>query len=240
MQTERRFNLIKSDFQLQEKRIFPRFPVCYLTFKPERATRAFEVKDISHTGMQLGIRESGHPLTEGETVNGTVHWLGESLSLAGKVMWVTPGRAGVEFVKRQETAQAVVKFLDEERLVAALKPLHRLDYGAELPSKLKYWLRSDGPVEIFVWQHQDGELAQFQVLLLDQFVEWQDGQGLRSGRIMSKRNVDTPLVDEDELIFRVDQSLDDDKLQRVRSLVARLPAELLTPDAKDFLLMKLG
>ncbi len=238
--TERRFNLIKTDFEQQEKRVFPRFPVCYLTFKPEQQARAYEVKDISYTGMQLGVLEGAQGLSEGQELQGTVHWLGERMSLQGRVMWSTGARAGVEFVKRAETAKAVVKFLAEDRLVAALKPLHKVDYGAELPAKLKYWLRSDGPVEVFVWQHQDGELSQFQILLLENFVEWQDGVGLKTGRIMSKRNVDTPLLDEDELMFRVDASLDDDKLQRVRSLVGRIPADLLTAQAKDFLLMKLS
>lgn len=238
--TERRFNLIKTDFEQQEKRIFPRFPVCYLTFKPEQQARAYEVKDISYTGMQLGVLEGAQGLSEGQELQGTVHWLGERMSLQGRVMWSTGVRAGVEFIKRPETAKAVLKFLAEDRLVAALKPLHKVDYGADLPAKLKYWLRSDGPVEVFVWQHQDGELSQFQILLLENFVEWQDGVGLKTGRIMSKRNVDTPLLDEDELMFRVDPSLDDDKLQRVRSLVDKIPADLLTSQAKDFLLMKLS
>jgi hypothetical protein len=39
---------------------------------------------------------------------------------------------------------------------------------------------------------------------------------LKTGRIMSKRNVDTPLLDEDEIVFRLDEGLDDNKLQRIR------------------------
>ncbi len=238
MSTERRFNLIKTDFEQHEKRIFPRFPVCYLTFKPDQGTRAHQIKDISFTGMQLGIAEDAY--NEGQPLNGTVHWLGQELTMHGKVMWKTKGRVGVEFIKRAELATGLKTFLSEERLIAALKPLHRVDYGAELPAKLKYWLRSDGPVEIFVWKHPDGELAQFQVLLLENFVEWQDGQGLKTGRIMSKRNVDTPLLDEDEMVFRVDEGVDEDKLQRVRSLVGKIPVELLTGDAKEFLVRKLS
>jgi hypothetical protein len=240
MPTERRFNLIKTDFQQHEKRVFPRFPVCYLTFRPDKGERAHEIKDISHTGMQLGVTEGSGEYAEGEVLQGTVHWLGDELITQGKVMWSTKGRVGIEFIKRAELAQHLGKFLSEDRLVAALKPLHKMDYGAELPAKLKYWLRSDGPVELFVWQHRDGELAQFQVLLLENFVEWEDGQGLKTGRIMSKRNVDTPLLDEDEFVFRVDEGLDDLKLQRVRSLVEKIPTHLLTGDAKEFLLRKLS
>jgi hypothetical protein len=167
--TERRFNLIKTDFEQHEKRTLPRFPFCYLTFKTQQDAHAHEVKDISLTGMQLGVGPDGEAYTEGELLSGTVHWLGQELVMNGKVMWSTKGRVGVEFSKRQELTESLQKFLSHERVVHALKPLHRMDYGAELPAKLKYWLRCDGPVEIFVWQHQDGELSQFQILQFRKF-----------------------------------------------------------------------
>lgn len=238
--TERRFNLIKTDIDQQEKRLLPRFPISYLTFKPEQGARAYEVKDISTTGMQLNLKEGNHVWSEGERLQGTAHWLGHSMELQGKVMWVSGQRVGVEFVKRAEMAKAVGTFLTEERLVEALRPLHLQDYGVELPAQLKYWLRADGPVEIFIWQHSDGELSRFQVLLLENFVEWQDGAGLKTGRIMSKRSVDTPLLDEDELLFRVDTDFDSEKLARVRSLVEKIPHDLLAAEAKAFMLLKLG
>jgi hypothetical protein len=237
--TERRFNLIKTDFEQHEKRTFPRFPFCYLTFKPEESARAHEIKDISLTGMQLGTNADSNAYSEGQVLSGIVHWLGQELHMHGKVMWSTKGRVGVEFTKRQELTQSLQKFLSLERTVKALKPLHRVDYGAELPAKLKYWLRADGPAELFVWQHQDGELSQFRILLFDIFVEWKDGVGLKTGRIMSKRNVDTPLLDEDEIVFRVDEGIDDNKLQRARSLVSLFSEDLLQTSAKEFLLMKL-
>jgi hypothetical protein len=240
MTTERRLNLIKTDFEQHEKRTFPRFPFCYLTFKLEGSQHACEIRDISHTGMQLGVGPKNEALMEGEMIRGAINWHGQQLTVLGKVMWSTQGRVGIEFLKRQEQFQQLMDFLSEEKMISALKPLHQFDYGAELPAKLKYWLRSDGPVEIFVWQHQDGELAQFQILLLEHFVEWQDGQGLKTGRIMSKRNVDTPLLDEDEFIFRIDEGVDDNKLHRIRSLVQKLPPNLLNQGAKEFLMMKLS
>ncbi len=240
MAPERRFNLIKTDFEQNEKRVFPRFPVSYLTFRMDDSSHAHEIKDISHSGMQLGLTDEAQRFAEGETIKGHVHWLGEEMHLAGKVMWSTKGRVGIEFIKRAELASQMKSFLAEEKFIRALKPLHRMDYGVELPAKLKYWLRADGPMEIFVWQHRDGELAQFQVLWMESFVEWEDGRGLKTGRIMSKRNVDTPLLDEDEFIFRVDEGLDELKLQRVQGLVRQIPVELLSSEAQDFLLRKLS
>ena len=74
---ERHLNLIKTDFEQTEKRIFPRFPFSYLTFKSSNDganKHVFEIKDISYTGMQLCLKDGGHDFTPGNTIGGTVHW----------------------------------------------------------------------------------------------------------------------------------------------------------------------
>jgi hypothetical protein len=196
---ERRFNLIKSDFEKHEKRILPRFPFCYLTFKADDTSRVYEVKDISHTGMQLSIKDDQHTFAEEGSVKGSIHWLGKNLDIAGTVKWVTSNRMGVEF-----------------------------------------WLRSDGPVELFIWQHGDGEIAKIQILFMETFVEWEDGAGLKTGRTLSKRNVDSPLINEDEWIFKLDSGIDEEKLARVKDLVNLISDELLPSEMKTFLLRQLS
>lgn len=237
---ERRFNLIKSDFEKHEKRILPRFPFCYLTFKSDENSRVYEIKDISHTGMQISLKEDEPNFSEESILKGSIHWLGKSLDIAGTVKWNTANRLGVEFIKRREVMEKVHDFLDLDNIVKCLKPLHKMDGGIEIPARLKYWLRSDGPVEVFVWQHNDGEVAKFQVLFMEVFVEWEDGSGLKTGRIMSKRNVDSPLVEEDEWLFKIDADLDGEKLDRVKRLITHIPAELLPTEAQSFLARQLS
>jgi hypothetical protein len=237
---ERRFNLIKSDFEKHEKRILPRFPFCYLTFKSDKNSRVYEVKDISHTGMQLSLKEENHAFSPDSTLKGSIHWLGKSLDITGTIKWNTANRLGIEFVKKSDVLEKVQSFLQLEEIVKRLKPLHKVDDGLEIPARLKYWLRSDGPVEIFVWQHGDGEVAKFQILFLETFVEWEDGVGLKTGRILSKRNLDTPLIDEEEFVFKMDLDLDLDKLSRVKNLVTQVPAELLPSECQTFLARQLS
>lgn len=239
MNVERRFNLIKTDFEQQEKRTLPRFPFCYLTFKSEEGGKVFEIKDISYTGMQLAFKESSPELGEGENIQGEVHWLGRQMKISGKVQWKTGGRVGVEFIKRQEMAEKIKIFLDTKELASKLKPLHQNRFGLEIPAKLKYWLCSDGPVSLFMWQHSDGELAHVEILLLENFIEWKDGVGVRTGRILSKRNVDTPLLNEDEMVFRLDQVIDEEKVARVTALIKMLNGDLIPLEAQEFLLRKL-
>lgn len=237
---ERRFNLIKSDFEKHEKRVLPRFPFCYLTFKSDETSRVYEIKDISHTGMQISLKEEASIFDADTILKGSIHWLGKNLDIAGTVKWSTSNRLGVEFVKRREVMEKVQEFLNIDEIVKRLKPLHKLESGLEIPPRLKYWLRSDGPVEIFVWQHGDGEIAKAQILFLETFVEWEDGAGLKTGRILSKRNVDSPLLNEDEWVFQIDANSDVEKLARVKELINLVPSLLLPSEAKIFLARQLS
>lgn len=237
---ERRFNLIKSDFEKHEKRVLPRFPFCYLTFKADETSRVYEVKDISHTGMQLSLKDNSAEFAQEASLKGSIHWLGKNLDIAGTVKWTTTNRLGVEFVKRREVLEKVQDFLDIKEIIKCLKPLHKVASGLEIPPRLKYWLRADGPVEFFIWQHGDGEIAKFQALFLEVFIEWEDGGAIKTGRILSKRNVDSPLLTEDEWVFKMDPDADGDKLDRVKELTGMIPSDLLPSEAKTFLLRQLS
>jgi hypothetical protein len=237
---ERRFNLIKSDFEKHEKRVLPRFPFCYLTFKSDDNARVYEIKDISHSGMQLSLKEEGHSFKQDHILKGHIHWLGKNLDILGTVKWHTSNRIGVEFAKKRDILEKVQHFLDLEEIVKRLKPLHKVDGGLEIPARLKYWLRSDGPVEVFVWQHGDGEMAKSQILFMETFVEWEDGVGVKTGRILSKRNVDSPLLTEDEWVFQIDQNIDLEKLDRVKNLIGHIAEDLLPAEAKTFLMRQLS
>lgn len=236
----RHLNLVESDFEQLEKRVLPRFPFCFLTFKCEAESgHVFEVKDISNSGMQLSLKAGEHSLTEGDAILGYLHWGDQELEVNGHVRWTKGMRLGVEFLVNSETKIEVNEFLKLEHLAKHLKPVHKLDYGVEIPAMLKYWLRADGPVELFVWTHADGELSRFQILIMENFVEWEDGKGLKSARVISKRDIDTPLITEDEFVFKVDPSLDEDKIHRAIGLINYIEAEHITSDVKEFMQIKL-
>ena len=237
----RHLNLVESDFEKLEKRILPRFPFCYLTFKSSKGNgHVFEVKDISHSGMQLALKVAEMSAQTGEELAGEIHWLGKKLQVAGTVKWAKENRLGLEFLNQPKLREEVDEFLNIDQFARSLKPLHKQELGLELPAQLKYWLRSDGPVEIFIWRHNDGELSKFQVLMMENFIEWKDTQGLETGRVISKRDIDTPLISEDEFVFKLDAGVDDEKVAMARELVSKLDSDRLPQDALDFLLMKLG
>ena len=237
----RHLNLVESDFEELEKIVFPRFPFCYLTFKcDEYDSHIFEVKDISQTGMQLALKDGEHKISAEKKINGTIQWQGNKLEVAAEVKWTTQSRLGVEFSHKPSQRECVQKLLSVQNFAKSLKPVHRMEFGFDLPAKLKYWLRADGPVELFVWQHSDGELSHFEFVIMENYIQWKDGQGLKTARIISKRDVDTPLITEDEFVIKVDEVIDDFKIDLACALMTEVSGELLTEQCVEFVKMKLG
>lgn len=238
---EGQLNLIKTGYQDVEKRIFPRFPFCFLTFKGNAdCSHVFEVMDISFTGMQLGLRDGGHTYVEGQEISGSIHWKGQALDVTGKVKWVRGQRLGVKFTQDGQFENNIKRFLSVDSIVRSMRPVHGAQMEMDVPSNLKYWVRADGPFEIFVWRHNDGEVARFQIIMMEHFVEWQDRKGLKTGRVISKRDMDTPLICEDEVMFQVDEAVDTPKLQLANDLVEALGDEHLPETARSFLSIKLS
>ena len=238
---ENHLSLIKTGYQDIEKRILPRFPFNYLIFKSNKAdSRVFAVKDISYSGMQLSLKDGGHSFKIGEKITGELHWKGATLGLEADVKWVHGQRLGVAFSADDSFDDNIKNFLSISNIIKSMRPLHQSSMDLEMPTGLRYWLQADGPVEIFVWCHAHSDISRFQLIMMDSFVEYQDGKGLKSGRVVTKRDLDTPLVKEDEFVFEMDERLDDNRLGFARDIVTHLPSEFLPDNVLDFLKLKLG
>lgn len=240
---ERVLSLIKNEQKETEKRIFPRFPFTYLTFKgPEGSTgnHVFEVRDISYTGMQLILKDGGHEYKLDQQIEGELHWKGLSLEILGKVKWINGSNLGVGFPKDSDFQDKIHRFFSVDNIVSSMKAIHATDMELDIPASLRYWIRGDGQVEIFVWQHNDNEFKKFEVIFLRQFVEWEDGKGIRTGKIIVNRDVDTPLMPEDEFIFEIDSDLDKEKVDFAVQLIKAMPQHLLPAETQEFLSFKLG
>lgn len=237
---EGHLNLIKTDYKETEKRIFPRFPFTYLTFKASTGEdHVFEVLNISYTGMQISLKDGGCEFKPEDALTGDLHWRGTSVHIEGDIKWVKGQRIGVAF-DEELSKKVIPDFLSVENIVAGMRPVHDSGLDIEMPNNLKYWLRADGPVEIFVWEHNDNETSRFQVILMDTFVEWEDGKGLRTGNVLNKRDVDTPLSGSDEYEFEIEQTCDDEKVKFAGRIIDKLPASFLPEAVTNFLQRKIG
>jgi hypothetical protein len=241
MVMEQYLNLIKNDEQKVEKRIFPRFPFSYLTYKMSDSANSmvFEVINISDTGMQLCLKSGGHNQTPGSEVKGALHWKNAELKTSAKIEWVKGSKMGLSFLACKEFKQKVAHFLSLERVATCMQNIIDTGLELELPTNLKCWVRSDGPCEIFVWSHSHGELSRFELILFNHFIEWQDGRGIQTGRVLQKRDLDTPLCSEDEFMVSLDNSFDPEKIERAKELISNLTDRHISESIRAFVERKL-
>lgn len=237
---DRHLNLVKNSNQTVEKRIFPRFPFSYLTFRVDGDDKSFEVKDISFSGMSIALKDGQADLKEGDELEGEIHWVKESVTISGKVRRVKQDSFAITFTGGRDSELKMKSFLSVENIAKCLRPIHEYKEQIEIPSNLICWLRSDGPFEIFVWNHTDNEISRMQVIMMDHYVEWNDGKGLKSGEILSIKNHDSPLVTEEEFEFVVDTVLDEEKLKFASRIVKNIDTQMLEDSVYDFLCRKLG
>lgn len=237
---ERHLSLIKTGYLDLEKRVFPRFPFGFMIFKESEAQKmVFEVKDISLTGMQLTIKDGTHDYKVGSMIKGDLHWRGANVNLKAKIQWVREASLGISFDSSISFEEKMRTFLSFDNIVAHIKPLHNTDL-TELPNNLKYWLKSDGVLDLFVWEHSSQGISRFQVLLMENFIEWEENVGVKTGKVMTQRDLDTPLSLEDEFVFQIDENVVEEKVELALGVVRKISLDHLPKDARDFILIKLG
>ncbi len=238
---ERHLSLIKTDYQELEKRVFPRFPFGFMIFREASDTKmVFEVKDISVTGMQLNFKDGTHNHCIGSEISGELHWRTATLKVKGKVQWVREASVGLSFDSSISFEEKMRSFLSYDNIVAHIKPLHKSELDLDLPNNLKYWLKADGVLDLFVWEHSSTGISRFQILMMEHFIEWEEGIGLKSGRVMTQRDLDTPLSLEDEFVFQIDSSVVSDKIELALGVVRKINIDHLPLEAREFLIYKLG
>lgn len=232
------FKLVSSNFENVDKRVLPRFPLSSLIFKPKLEGKAhwnhaMVVRDISATGLQVELMEGDIPFSKGQNLRGDLHWKSAKLNIKVEIKWSADNRMGLAFVENSK--KDITKFLSIDNIISGLRPIHELGFEAQIPSNLKYWLMADGPVEIFLWTQKDGDLGKFQIIIFDQYVEWDAEFGLRTGRVLSKRDLETPLISSDEMLFGADSVTHVDKIARAIELINALPPEYLNEMACEYM-----
>ena len=236
---DRKLSLIKSEEKVHEKRVFPRFPIGQMIFKDKKNGITFEVKDISLSGVQLELKDGEAPYQVQNKVEGTLHWRGDDIELAGLVQWVNENRYGLRFEENSRELEDLKNFLSLDNIVSHIRPIHENPLDIELPNNLKYWLKADGVLEIFVWELPLSGISRFQILFMENYLEWTEGEGVRTGRVLTQRNLETPLTLEDEVVFEADESVSSEKLHLGKRILGAVNPMHIHHADRDFLLYKL-
>lgn len=228
---------VLGDGKKKEKRNIPRFPYRYLLFRFDTGDKSsFQIKDLSVGGMRIGLKEGVHNCLPEQQVQGKICWQKKEVEIKGIIRWATATDMGLEFTA--DTQKAVTEFFSLEHMAKDLRPLHKFE-DLEIPPKLKCWLSGNCPVDFFLWSHSDGAVASFQVVIFDHVVEWSDGQGLRTGNIADRQDMETPLSIEDILFLEFDKNVEENKLKQALTLINSLESTLLEEEIKQFIELKL-
>jgi hypothetical protein len=221
-----------------EKRIIPSFPFSFLTFKNlgKPTPQVFEVREISLTGAQFLLKDGKLNIAPDQELEGEFHWKGKSHKVTGSVVWVRDKRFGLKF----KNSIGMSEFLSIQNILDAMQVLHKNPLNIQYPPNLKYWLHSDGPVEILVWDHPDGEWKEFQFIYFKNFIEWVDGSGLKTGVVLTRRNSETSIFDQEEFLFQIDQTPDNSKIEGILPLLEKIPNDFLPSGIISFFKLKLG
>lgn len=236
---ESHLNLVKSSNKTIAKRVLPRFPFSHLIFRSADDGRVYQVRDISYAGMRLCLKDGEQVFQEKQDILGTLDWKGDKLEINAVTKWVSSDALGVEFKQSNTFNNQIREFLSFEKIVSQMRPIHNNNLGIDMPNNLRYWMQSDGPWELFVWQYSYGELSKLQMLLMENFIEWVDGEGVKTGRLVTKKDIETPLESEDEIIFEEDKIVDLEKIKIAKNLIENIPDEYIPKSTSVFLLQKL-
>lgn len=238
---ERQLELITNVKKI-EKRLLPRYPISTLLFKDssKNASHVYEVIDISLSGMQLHCKDSDYikNYTEGDHLEGELRWKGKEIFIYGQVRWINSLNMGIEFDSLRTPLSERTSFFSIDNFICSLKHVPRDDIN-HYPRDLKYWLRSDGPLEVFVWEHRDREIQRFQIVYLDDFLEWEDGVGIRTGKIIGKKRIETPLTIEDEVTLNIDHSLRVGVFDISKRVLDSISEKLISPRISELMRIKL-
>ena len=225
---------MNDDGSEEEKRTFPRFPLSSMTFRPHNLEVIFQVDNIFPSGMYIQLKDGSHGLRQGDAVHGPIHWQGDEVQVKAQVIWAKDNQVGLAF----DGSQKMDHFFSAKNIARGVKALHLPPFDEERPPHLKCWLKAASVLEVFVWSHGDGEYQKVQILFVDNFIEWQDGKGLQTGKLLGHRDRDTPLFDQEELTIRMDCPPDWDKISPICRILGELPEDKLQQSTKEFILMK--
>lgn len=237
----RQLNLVKRDFLHQEKRVFPRFPYSFLAFKVQISEqfKTFQVVDISKTGMRIALKDGELPWSKGDEIKGVMRYPGSEMNLAGTIRWKKNLDLGIEFHKNELDEEKMNEFFSFDRIIEGMRPIHALRIEPSPPPGLKYWLRADGPVDVYIWEHGSGGHAKFQIIFFDSYIEWEDGKGVNTGTKVREDFIDSPLSFNEEMLLDFDDAPDINKINKAIHLVEVIPKNYLPKEVTEFINLKL-
>lgn len=225
----------------KERITLPRYPIPQLTFRQilnsdENARmHGLEVRDISTSGLQLENKLNAISWEVGDHITGNLKFGDEKILIDAEVVWVKQSRAGLKFKTQALKDKIQDTVLNIDQLCQSLRPLHT-SLIQEKPLDLRYWLQATGPLEFMVWGTQAEPLASSLWIYSHFFVQWNDLEGLKTGKIYRQRADDEWNLMEGECVLLFDHKINQELLGYLSQFMGNLNADDFLGD--DYAILK--
>lgn len=219
-----------------EKRFAPRFPLPQeeIRFHLSDHQRAFALRDLSLTGVAVGLLEHGEMLLFPE----------DSICLADlKLGEMPPFTVELEVVRRnaysvafrflnidEKTLQQLKSFLDPLLYGKSLRPVDIALTPKALAEGITKWFHGKNSTDLYLWQDERGGATKILLCLGEHFLEWRDGEGVRTGGFER--------TEAEEAVFTYDREINNEVLQTARKVLEN--AEVLDYRLVEFIQRELA
>ena len=210
----------------RERRHLPRLSLSSEQFKLSSNGKIFSVTDLSKKGMGLWLfdLEDLNLFTVGAYFEGALNLKREKYLVQARVRNLNSDRIGCEFENLTKSClDSIAHFLNPATLGAELKLIPSLELNT-------LWYHGPSGTDLLIRRTADGECHRITLYALGSFVQWDEGEGLSSGRtapteshseIRGIHRLETLYLDPDS-------TLDSEKLEIAKTVVlsSNLPLDL--------------
>jgi hypothetical protein len=176
-----------ADTDKRNRRVFARYSVDHKHLTLMNEQDILLIREISAKGFSTEVSPRGFERLEtGDVYDARIRYLGEIHDLQAKVAWKLDGFVGFEIVNAERSTLLFIKrLLRPIEIAASLQSVEASFLNGEGEGSAKTWYHGDEESDLYVWHHPDtSELKAWQLAIGEQYVEWSDASGLRTGSLI--------------------------------------------------------
>ena len=218
-----------------EKRRRPRIALSSEQFRLGATGKLFQVLDLSNEGMAFRViqREDLGILPVQMQVDGILNLRGEKFYVKARVIHLPGNSVGCEFTDLPgPTIEALGKFLDPDVQGKSLKPIPASTGGGGSGGTL--WYHGSSGTDLLLHRGLDGQFHRLTLYLLGSYIQWDDHEGMATGRASSSQNrsdfrsEEWGIIQFETMVMTPDASADPQKLGIAKALIlsSNLPEDL--------------
>jgi hypothetical protein len=211
-----------------ERRRRPRLSLSSEQFRIEGDGKTFSVTDISEDGLAIRIIDADDfgRFTIATRLRGTLNLQREKFPvelIVRRVSSAGGGQIGCQFVDlKAEVRLALARCLDPSVLGAELRPIPA--DGNQI------WYHGSSGTDLLIGRAVDGHLYRMTLYLLGTYIQWEEEQGLKTGRAVPGREATETrgIIRFENLVLEADETPDPAKLRIAKTLVlsSNIPQDL--------------